>query len=395
MGKKGQMAVKLDISKAYDLVEWNFLEGIMSNLGFAGQWINLIMACLKSVSYAILFNGEPHGLITPSRGIRQGDPLSPYLFLLCVEGLSCLLRKAELDNLFHGISVCRGGPRITHLLFVEDSLIFCEASVLECERLGTLLDLYEDASRQQVNRQKITLFFSKNTPSPIRIEVKQFWGVSSSSQFAKYLGLLASIGRNKGQTFKRVKDRLIRRLEGWNERFLSKAGREVLIKAVVQAISAYSMSVFMLPRGWCDEINALVAKYWWGLQGSSWKIHWCQWSSLCQPKEAGGLGFQDLMAFNKALLAKQGWRLLSNTHSLFFRTFKSKYFPKSSFLLAQLGSNPSFVWRSFLAARELLTERVRWKIGSGSMVEVWNDRWTPYPLSRGWFVRSPVCCRAH
>ena len=121
-----------------------------------------------------------------------------------------------------------------------------------------------------------------------------------------------------------------------------------------------------------------MAKYWWGSQGSSRKIHWCQWSSLCQPKEAGGLGFQDLMAFNKALLVKQGWRLLSNTHSLFFRTFKSKYFPKSSFLLAQLGSNPSFVWRSFLAARELLTEGVRWKMGSGSMVEVWNDRWTPH-----------------
>ena len=248
VGKKGQIAVKLDMSKAYDRVEWNFLKGIMSKLGFVGQWINLIMVCLKSFSYAILFNGEPHGLITPSRGIRQGDPLSPYLFLLYAEGLLCLLRKAKLDNLLHGVSVCRGGTRISHLLFADNSLIFCEASVLECERLGTLLDLYKEASGQQVNRQKTTLFFSKNTPSPIRIEVQQFWGASSSSQFAKYLGLPASIGRNKGQAFRGVKDQLIRWLEGWNERFLSKAGREVLIKAVEQAIPAYSMSVFMLPR---------------------------------------------------------------------------------------------------------------------------------------------------
>jgi hypothetical protein len=161
----------------------------------------------------------------------------------------------------------------------------------------------------------------------------------------------------------------------------------VLIKAVAQAIPTYTVSFFLffflLPRGWCDELNALLAKYWWGAKGASRKIHWTKWSLLCKPKEDGGLGFRDLAAFNKALLAKQGWRLLTNSHSLFYRTFKSKYFPNGTFLSAKVGSNSSFVWRSFLATRDLLLDGVRWEIGNGLSVDVWHDTWSERPLVRG------------
>lgn len=131
-------------------------------MGFANQWISLVMTCIQLVSYLILLNGEPRGLIAPSRGIRQGNPLSSYLFLLYAEGLSSLLRKVEVEKTIHGVSVCRGGPKVSHLLFADDNLIFYEATKTECERLGALfLDVYEEASGQKVNWQKMPCFLAR------------------------------------------------------------------------------------------------------------------------------------------------------------------------------------------------------------------------------------------
>ena len=115
----------------------------MGRMGFERRWINLMMMCVRTTSYSVLLNGEPKGYIKPSRGIRQGDPLSPYLFLLCVEGLSALLRKAERDQKISGVSVCRGGPKISHMLFANDSLLFGRASSVDCHRLMEVLEKYE------------------------------------------------------------------------------------------------------------------------------------------------------------------------------------------------------------------------------------------------------------
>ena len=116
-GKEGFMAMKLDMSKAYDRVEWIFLEQLMRKMGFHGRWIDLVMATVKYVSYSFLINGVPRGFIKPSRGIRQGDPLSPYLFLLCSDGLNGLLKKAEARGDLRGFSLCKNGPQILHLFF--------------------------------------------------------------------------------------------------------------------------------------------------------------------------------------------------------------------------------------------------------------------------------------
>ena len=138
IGKTDFMALKLDMSKAYDRVEWIFLEQILLRMGFREEWVALIMECITTVSYSILVNREPKGLIKPSRGLRQGDPLSPYLFLFCAEGLNAILRKAALNGEIQGFSVSRNGPKITHLFFADDCLLFCKSTLEECEKIQEL-----------------------------------------------------------------------------------------------------------------------------------------------------------------------------------------------------------------------------------------------------------------
>ena len=123
-GKEALMAIKLNMSKAYDRVEWVYLEAMMRKMGFHEKWISLIMMCVTIMSYSVLINGEPKGKIIPKRGLRQGDPISPYLFLLCAEGLSAMFKREERVGHIKGVAVSRGAPRISHLLFVEDKLFF-------------------------------------------------------------------------------------------------------------------------------------------------------------------------------------------------------------------------------------------------------------------------------
>ena len=140
------MALKLDMSKAYDIIEWGFLEQMLLTLGFHREWVGFIMSCETSVSYSILVNGQPTNLIKPSRGLRQGDPLSPYLFLICTEGLAALIDDAATRKLIHGVKICRNAPSITHLFFADDSLMFTRANIQEAQRILTILNTYEAAS---------------------------------------------------------------------------------------------------------------------------------------------------------------------------------------------------------------------------------------------------------
>ena len=163
--------------------------------GFIESWVAMIMLCVSTVTYSILINGEPKSFIRPSRGLRQGDPLSPFLFLFCVEGLNALLCKAAEDKEIRGLSLCRQGPRITHLFFADNCLLFCRSNVAERQKIQLLLDWYEAASGQQVNKANTTLFFSRNTSAEVQQEIKDLLGVPAIKHYDKYLGLPSFVGR--------------------------------------------------------------------------------------------------------------------------------------------------------------------------------------------------------
>ena len=135
------------------------------------------------------------------------------------------------------------------------------------------------------------------------------------------------MGKNKRNTFNEIKEKPHRKLAGWKEKLLSKARKEVLIKAVAQAIPTYTMSCFRLPDSLCEELTSMIRKFWWGQQKEEKRIAWLSWEKLCVPKSCGGMGFKQLKYFNMALLAKQGWRLQTNPNSLVYRVLKARYFP--------------------------------------------------------------------
>ena len=155
----------------------------MQKLGFPGDWVDKVMSCVTSPSFSVLINGKPFGMIHPTRGIRQGDPLSPYLFLLCAEGFTSLLQKAVLEGNIQGVSICRRAPRISHLLFTYDSLLFCRATDKETKVVLEILKLYAKASSQCINMDKSSVFFSSNTSPQIRDLIKVLLGVSEVVKF--------------------------------------------------------------------------------------------------------------------------------------------------------------------------------------------------------------------
>ena len=202
------------------------------------------------------------GYIKPSRGLRQGDLLSPYLFLLCAMGLQGLVQKAKMEGSLKGVAICRQGPRVSHLFFANDSVLFCRAT--ECQRVLDILAVYERGMGQKINREKTNIFFSSTTSHQTQTRIQQLLGVPAISQYEKYLGLPALVGWAKKRSFIYIKERVWKKLKGWKEKLLSVAGREFLIKAIIQAIPTYTMSYFKLPKWLIKELEVLIRKFWWG-----------------------------------------------------------------------------------------------------------------------------------
>ncbi|KAG8491705.1 hypothetical protein CXB51_015144 [Gossypium anomalum] len=268
-GRKGLMALKFDMSKAYDRVEWPFIKGMMPKLGFANSFIDFIIKCISSVQYSILLNGEEGQKFNPSRGLRQGALLSLYLFLFCGEGLSALMRLARQKRKILGAKVCISTPPITHLMFADDCILFGEVTDRGIQVIKDILREYESCSGQCVNFNKSTAFFSSNVVDHNKNLVLQSLNVRCSTEVERYLGLPNMVGRRKKMAFQSLK-------------------------------KSYEK------RG----------------------IHWCNWKSLCDPKEEGGMGLGNLL---------------------------------------------SLTWQSIWAAKGLLLSGMRWRIGDGTNVSIWGD----------------------
>ena len=195
-------------------------------MGFSEIWIGWIMRCITLVKYKVLMNGKPRGNIVPERGLRQGDPMSPFIFILCTEALVSLLNHAENQGKITGMRVARARPPVSHLLFADDSLFFCKAEPRECEKVMKVVRKYEKAQGQCINFDKSSLLFGKRIAANDRQQIKDTLGIQNEGGMGTYFGIPEDINGSKCKLFAFLKEKLLHRLNGWTGRWLLMEGRK-------------------------------------------------------------------------------------------------------------------------------------------------------------------------
>ncbi|KAF7810509.1 reverse transcriptase [Senna tora] len=286
------------------------------------------------------------------------------------------IKKAAFDL---GALKAPGLDGFSRKFFKSSWNIVCEQVVKagDCEVVAGLLEDYCAASGQSMNLDKSSLFYSKNTPDYVKDDICNTLGIVNTCNPGRYLGLPTLWERSKVVALSFVKDKMMKKIHSWKQNTLSQAGREVLIKSVASAVPGFPMGVFKFPKVFCKDLDAVVAKFWWGGKEGEGRIHWQAWSKLTKSKNEGGMGFREFEAFNNALLEKLAWRLLVNPNELWDKVIKGIYFPHSDFLFANKGSRASWGWSSILAGREILKLGVGWRLGNGEKIKVWNNKWLP------------------
>lgn len=182
------MAIKIDLAKAYDCVEWTILETMLHLRGFSSKFINLIAKCVSTAKYSILLNRSPFGYFSAGRGFRQGDPMSLALFTIFSDLLSRMIAKAEMDGQISSVKVAQTSPRITHLMYADDVVIYCKASEAEARVVNAILQEYCHATGQELNWSKSSIHFIKNVHRNTKRHLCRLLGMPECDHRARYLG---------------------------------------------------------------------------------------------------------------------------------------------------------------------------------------------------------------
>ncbi|KAF7843744.1 putative ribonuclease H protein At1g65750 family [Senna tora] len=251
--------------------------------------------------------------------IVLGGPLSPYLFVLCIERLSHCITDSVNSKDWIPIRLTRNGWPLTHLFFADDLILFSEASLWQAEVIKNCLETFCNSSGQKINKYKTKVYFSRNVNHTRISQICDHLGFSSTIDFRKYLGAPLHSNRVNKNTFSYITDKVDKRLGSWKEKSLSLAGRITLAKTVTSAIPNYSMQTALLPFSICDEIEKKERKFIWGSNNGSSKPHLIAWETLCKKTEQRDRFWKNLWKWkgpqrikNFLWLASHG-RILSNS----------------------------------------------------------------------------------
>ncbi|GJT42188.1 putative RNA-directed DNA polymerase [Tanacetum coccineum] len=294
---------KVDFEKAFDSVNWNFLLDIMRQIGFGLKWRNWIATCLSSATISVLINGSPSNEFSMERGLRQGDTLSPFLFLIVAEALQVTILNACDKGIFKGTCLTNSGNNISLLQFADDTLFFGEWSSLNASNLINILRCFELGSGLKVNLDKSRIF-GVEVPVNEVILVASSLGCAHGALPFTYLGLPVGGQMRLSGGWQGIIDRFRDRLSSWKAKSLSVGGRLTLIKSVLGSLPIYFLSLYKAPLKVIKALESIRCRFFWGLKENVRGINLVKWNSILLDPKYGGLGVGCLWAKNLSLLGK-------------------------------------------------------------------------------------------
>ncbi|WJX47132.1 hypothetical protein P8452_33857 [Trifolium repens] len=345
-GRKGVFAIKVDLAKAYDKLSWEFIWRVLTEINLPDVIVNIIMHGVTSITTNVKWNGTRSEYFKPQRGIRQGDPLSPYLFVLCMDKLSHLIMHAADNSKWIGIKAGRAGPMVSHLMFADDLLLFGEATEKQMRCVTNTLNQFCSMSGQEVSYEKTSILFSRNVERGLKNKLINMSGFKETSDFGKYLGVPLNGRAPKRSDFQYIIDQVNSKLAAWKANQLSFAGRVTLAKSVIEAVPIYPMMSTKIPKACLDEIHKLQRQFIWGDTDVKRRYHAVGWDDISVPKWMGGLGLRKLNVMNQACLMKLGWKFQTNGEDYWCRVMRGKYERNTSTTNNMIKASSSSLWKN-------------------------------------------------
>ncbi|KAJ9696052.1 hypothetical protein PVL29_008354 [Vitis rotundifolia] len=299
---------------------------VLQKMGFRAKWMDWMWSCISTAKFSVLVNGEPAGFFSSSKGLCQGDPLSPYLFVMGMEVLSVLIRRTVEGGFISGCKIRRGsGPvaNLSHLLFADDIIIFSEAKKDFLTHLSWILLWFEAASGLRINLAKSEIIPVGEVEEVGEMAVEL--GCKVGQLPSSYLGLPLGVPNKASSVWDGVEERMRGNLALWKRQYISKGGRITLIKSMLASMPLYQLSLFRMPKIVARRLEKLQRDFLWGGGNMERKAHLVNWESVCTDNENGGLGLRKLIPLNKALLGKWVWRFSRAKDDLWKQVITAKY----------------------------------------------------------------------
>ena len=334
-------------------------------------------SCIQTPRFSVLVNGSPQGFFEQEKGIRQGDPLSPFLFIIMAEVLGRLIQKQREQGAWKGIKITETVESLTHMQFVDDTFLGGEASVEEARVMRNTLELYGKVSGQFINWKKSEIFFF-NTPYNVRFRICRILDIKLGLMPNKYLGIPFFAGRNKADLWDTLIEKCQKKMEGWRGKWLTLAGRILMLQVVITAMPVFAMMCLEIPKKVIRTLERKMRKFFWNGANEENKIPLLAWEKICRPKEEGGAGLRDWSCMNRALGAKLVWAVYENPHLYWVRILKGKYLDNMDNNRILTIRNPpkgSAIWNFMVSCREVIIKHITWQIGDGESAKFWEDSW--------------------